>query len=130
MGKAWSTAHRWDLEWQDDVDILALGHGVQVKVLYQDHETQHTDMLVKFPAGYVEPEHTHDASHSIMVLEGLQIANGEPMRAGDHVWASGPEPHGPFEYPEGCIVFVSFRGPSIKHIYPASPAGDGTGSHE
>ena len=127
MGKAWSTAHRWDLEWQDDVDILALGHGVQVKVLYQDHETEHTDMLVKFPAGYVEPEHTHEASHSIMVLEGLQIANGEPMRAGDYVWASGPEPHGPFEYPEGCIVFVSFRGPSIKHIYSA---GDPQGSDE
>jgi haloalkane dehalogenase len=44
------------------------------------------------------------------------------MRPGDYVWASGPEPHGPFEYPEGCVVFVSFRGPSIKHIYPGSPA--------
>ena len=128
MGKAWSTAHRWELEWQDDVDILTLGHGVQVKILYQDHETQHTDMLVKFPAGYVEPVHTHEASHSIMVLEGVQIANGEPMHAGDYVWASGPEPHGPFEYPEGCIVFVSFHGPSIKHIYPGSPAGDGSGT--
>jgi anti-sigma factor ChrR (cupin superfamily) len=116
MGKAWHTAHRWDLEWQDDVDILKLGHGVQVKVLYQDLETEHTDMLVKFPPGYVEPVHTHEASHSIAVLEGVQIANGEPMRAGDYVWASGPEPHGPFEYPEGCVVFVSFRGPSIKHV--------------
>lgn len=122
MGQAWKTAHRWDLEWQNDVDILTLGHGVQVKILYQDLETQHTDMLVKFPAGYVEPQHTHDASHSIMVLEGVQIANGEPMHPGDYVWASGPEPHGPFEYPEGCVVFVSFRGPSIKHIYPGSPA--------
>ena len=117
MGKAWHTAHRWELEWQDDVDILQLGHGVQVKVLYQDPETEHTDMLVKFPPGYVEPIHTHKASHSIAVLEGVQIAAGEPMYAGDYVWASGPEPHGPFEYPEGCVVFVSFRGPSIKHIY-------------
>lgn len=25
MGKHWHTAHRWDLEWQDDVDILTLG---------------------------------------------------------------------------------------------------------
>lgn len=127
MGKAWHTAHRWDLEWVDDVDILTLGHGVQVKILYQDLETEHTDMLVKFPAGYVEPVHTHEASHSIMVLEGLQIANGEPMRPGDYIWASGPEEHGPFEYPEGCIVFVSFRGPSTKHIYPGSPALEGTG---
>ncbi len=124
MGEAWATAHRRDLEWVDDVDILTLGHGVQVKVLYQDRQTEHTDMLVKFPAGYVEPEHTHDASHSIIVLEGLQIVNGEVMQPGDYVWASGPKPHGPFEYPEGCVVFVSFRGPSIKHIYAGSP-GEG-----
>jgi anti-sigma factor ChrR (cupin superfamily) len=126
MGKAWSTAHRWEMEWKDDVNILALGNGVQVKVLYQDLETEHTDMLVKFPPGYVEPEHTHEASHSIMVLEGVQIVNGEHMHPGDYIWASGPELHGPYEYPEGCVVFVSFRGPSIKHIYPGSPAGDGT----
>lgn len=125
MSKSWHTAHRWELEWQDDVDILTLGHGVQVKVLYQDDETEHTDMLVKFPPGYVEPAHTHDASHSVVVLEGVQIAAGEPMRPGDYVWASGPERHGPFEYPEGCVVFVSFRGPSIKHMYPGSPAGTG-----
>jgi len=125
MAKTWHTAHRWDLDWRDDVDILTLGNGVQVKIFFQDPETQHTDMLVKFPPGYVEPEHTHEASHSIMVLEGVQIANGEPMRPGDYVWASGPEPHGPFEYPEGCVVFVSFRGPSIKHLYPGSPAIQG-----
>jgi quercetin dioxygenase-like cupin family protein len=117
MGAAWHTAHRWDLEWQDDIDILQLGNGVQVKVLYQDPATEHTDMLVKFPPGYVEPIHTHDASHSIVVLEGVQVAAGEAMHPGDYVWASGPEPHGPFEYPEGCVVFVSFRGPSIKHVY-------------
>ena len=34
MGKHWHTAHRWDLDWEDDVDILTLGHGVRVKVLY------------------------------------------------------------------------------------------------
>jgi anti-sigma factor ChrR (cupin superfamily) len=124
MGKHWHTAHRWDLEWQDDADILTLGNGVQVKVLYQDLEAQHTDMLIKFPPGYTEPLHKHDASHSVIVLEGLQIAAGEPMRPGDYVWASGEEAHGPFEYPEGCTVFASFRGPSSQHRYPGSVAGD------
>jgi anti-sigma factor ChrR (cupin superfamily) len=124
MGSEFYTAHRWDIDWTDDVDVLTLGNGVQVKVYYQDHETEHTDMLIKFPPGYIEPEHNHDSSHSVVVLEGLQIVRGEHMRPGDYVWASGKEPHGPFEYPEGCVVFASFRGPSPQHRYPGSPAGD------
>lgn len=124
MGKAFQTAHRWEIDWQDDVDVLTLGSGVQVKIYYQDREAEHIDLLIKFPAGYVEPRHNHDSSHSVIVLEGLQIAEGEPMRPGDYVWASGERPHGPFEYPEGCVVFASFRGASPQHRYPGSPAGD------
>lgn len=123
MSEAYHTAHRWEIDWEDDVDVLTLRQGVQVKIYHQDPETEHTDMLIKFPPGYVEPEHNHDSSHSVVVLEGLQIANGEPMRPGDYVWASGEEPHGPFEYPEGCVVFASFRGPSSQHRYEGSPAG-------
>lgn len=122
--KAFHTAHRWDLEWQDDSDVLSLGRGVQVKVLHQDPEAGVADMLIKFPAGYVEPEHVHESSHAVTVLEGCQIANGEHMHPGDYVWAAGPERHGPFEYPEGCVVFACFRGLSAKHRYEGSPAGE------
>lgn len=125
MAKPYHIAHRWDLEWQDDTnDILTLGKGVQVKILYHDPETQHTDMLVRFPPGYVEPEHVHDSTHSLIVLEGLQVHRGEPLRPGDYMFASANERHGPFEYPEGCLVFASFRGPSSQHRYHGSPAGD------
>lgn len=116
--------HRWDVDWQDDVDILTLGHGVQVKVLHQDAETQLTDILIKFPPGYVEPRHTHDSEHSVVVLEGLQIAEGEHLHAGDYVFGGANLPHGPFEYPEGCVVFASFRGASAQHRYPGSRAGE------
>ena len=116
--------HRWDLDWEDDTDLLSLGQGVQVKVLRRDPETQHADMLIKFPPGYVEPRHAHDSVHSVIVLEGLQIAEGEHMHPGDYVFGGGATPHGPFEYPEGCVVFASFRGPSPQHRYEGSPAGD------
>jgi quercetin dioxygenase-like cupin family protein len=94
MGKAFHTAHRWDLEWRDDVDVLALGHGVQVKVLYEDPENEHIDMLIKFPPGYVEPRHNHDSSHSVIVLEGLQIAEGEhaPRRVRVGQWRGTARP--------------------------------------
>lgn len=124
MSQSFHTAHRWDLDWEDDVDVLTLRGGVQVKVLHEDADAGHTDLLIRFPPGFVEPEHTHDSSHSVIVLEGEQIVAGEHLRPGDYVWAAGPEPHGPFEYPEGCVVFASFRGASAQHRYPGSPAGD------
>ncbi len=96
--------------------MFALGEGVQVKVLHSDPSTQQVDLLVKFPAGYVEPRHVHDSTHSVAVLDGLQIAEGETMRPGDYVFGAANVPHGPFEYPEGCTVFASFRGASLRHV--------------
>jgi anti-sigma factor ChrR (cupin superfamily) len=124
MSKPFHTAHRWELTWEDDVDVLSLRDGVQVKVFHSDPQLGLADMLIKFPAGYVEPEHTHASSHSIVVLEGVQIVKGVHLHPGDYVWASGPEPHGPYEYPEGCVVFASFRGISAQHRYHGSPAGE------
>src|SRR5512142_966268 len=49
MVKAFHTAHRWDLDWQDDVDVLSLGNGVKVKVFHSDPEAGIADMLIKFP---------------------------------------------------------------------------------
>jgi anti-sigma factor ChrR (cupin superfamily) len=124
MGSSFHTAHRWEIDWQEDVDVLTLGHGVKVKVFYEDRANEHVDMLVSFPSGYVEPRHNHASSHSVLVLEGIQIAEGERLFPGDYLWADGTRPHGPFEYPEGCVVFASFRGPSAQHRYEGSPAGD------
>jgi anti-sigma factor ChrR (cupin superfamily) len=118
------TAHRWELDWEDDVDVLTLRSGVQVKVYFRDEENELLDLLIKFPAGYVEPEHAHASSHSIVVLEGLQIVRGEHQRPGDYLWAAPESTHGPFEYPEGCVVFGSFRGLSARHRYPGSPGGE------
>lgn len=81
MAKAFSTAHRWDMEWQDATGVLALG-------------------------------------------EGVQVVRGEHLRPGDSVSGPSQVPHGLFEYPEGCVVFASFRGGSALHRYPGSPAGD------
>lgn len=119
-----NTAHRWDAEWRDGTEVLALGEGVQVKLYRHDRESQQIDMLIRFPPGYTEPEHAHESEHSVVVLEGLQIVRGEQMRPGDSVYAPPEVPHGPFYYPEGCVVFASFRGPSPLHRYAGSPAGD------
>lgn len=122
MAREIHKAHRWQLEWQAD-ELYSLEKGVQVKVLFRDDEAGITDALIRFPPGYVEPRHVHGGSHSTIVIEGLQIAEGEPMHPGDYVYGPAGQPHGPFEYPEGCIVFSSMRG-GTHHRYEGSPAGD------
>ncbi len=105
-----------DVPWQDDTEWLKLPPGVQVKILSEDKETGRVDMLIKFPPGYVEPRHTHESYHSICVLDGTMKVAGKTLRRGDYVFG-WDEPHGPYEYPDGCMVFVCFHRGSTIHIY-------------
>ena len=45
------------------------------------------------------------------------------MKPGDYVYGGSHQEHGPFGYPEGCVVFSSFRG-GTNHRYHGSPAGE------
>ena len=79
--------HDHEVEWEsDDVrGLLTLPEGVQVKVLNYDPEMKRLDMKQRFPAGYVEPRHTHESWHSILVLSGRMCVAGKDLRAGDYL---------------------------------------------
>ena len=104
-----------EIDWQDDT-ILQLPKGVKVKILYEDPELEHQDIMVKFPPGYTEPLHTHESWHSIVVLEGKMCVAGMELKAGDYVFG-WDKPHGPYHYPEGCVVFTVTIGKSNIHKY-------------
>jgi hypothetical protein len=103
--------HDHEVEWEsDDVrGLLTLPEGVQVKVLNYDPEMKRLDMKQRFPKGYVEPRHTHESWHSILVLSGRMCVAGKDLRAGDYVFG-WDIPHGPYEYPDGCEVFIVYMG--------------------
>jgi len=107
-----------DVPWQEDpaIDMLTLPDGVQVKIFRHDPVMKRIDMKVKFPPGYVEPEHTHKSWHSIVVLKGRMCVAGKDLRPGDYVFG-WDELHGPYEYPDGCEVFVVFMGDGTQHIW-------------
>ena len=71
-------------------------------------------MKVRFPAGYVEPEHSHKSWHSIVILKGRMCVAGKDLRPGDYVFG-WDNLHGPYEYPDGCEVFVVFMGEGTEH---------------
>ena len=113
--------HDEEIPWEDGLDnnLLTLPPGIQVKVFAQDEAMKRVDMKVRFPAGYVEPEHSHKSWHSIVILKGRMCVAGKDLRPGDYVFG-WDNLHGPYEYPDGCEVFVVFMGEgtelSLIHI--------------
>lgn len=101
------------LDWVDG-DRLTLPDGVLVHLLNENDAEGRTDMLVKFPPGYVEPRHTHEGAHAAMILQGRMLIDGHELTPGDYFYGHKVE-HGPLEYPDGCIVFTSFVGGSLAH---------------
>ncbi len=108
--------HDKEVEWEEGVvnELLTLPKGIKVKIFNHDPVMKRIDMKVKFPKGYVEPKHTHKSWHSILVIKGRMCVAGKDLRPGDYVF--GWElPHGPYEYPDGCEVFVVFMGEGTQH---------------
>jgi len=100
-----------EVEWEsDDVRVLLkLPPGVKVKFLNYDPVMKRIDMKQQFPPGYVEPRHTHTSWHSILVTKGRMCVAGKDLRPGDYVFG-WDIPHGPYEYPDGCEVFIVYMG--------------------
>jgi len=109
--------HDHEVPWEsDDVrGILKLPPGVKVKVLNYDPVMKRIDMKQQFPAGYVEPAHTHKSWHSILVTKGRMCVAGKDLHPGDYVFG-WDIPHGPYEYPDGCEVFIVYMG-DATHIW-------------
>lgn len=108
------TLERDDIDWRDD-DIFDLPEGVQIHVVNQSEEEGRTDKFVRFPPGYVEPEHTHEAEHATLIIDGRMLVHGYELTSGDYIFGPSELPHGPMEYPDGCIVFSSSVGGSTVH---------------
>jgi hypothetical protein len=106
-----------EVEWEsDDVrGLLKLPPGVKVKVLNYDPVMKRIDMKQRFPPGYVEPRHTHNSWHSILVTKGRMCVAGKDLRPGDYVFGWDIR-HGPYEYPDGCEVFVVDMG-DATHVW-------------
>jgi hypothetical protein len=113
-----------DIDW-DEGDILTLPEGVMAKVINQNEAEGRADMFIRFPEGYIEPEHTHEAAHGVLILDGEMHTHGHVLTSGDYVYGQ-KEPHGPMEYTSedadyGCLVFASFVGGSPAHRWDDDP---------
>lgn len=107
-----------DVKWEEGAanELLTLPKGLKVKIFAYDPVMKRIDLKVKFPKGYVEPVHSHKSWHSILVTKGRMCVAGKDLRPGDYVFG-WDQPHGPYEYPEGCEVYVVFMGEGTQHVW-------------
>lgn len=102
-----------DVDWED-AELLGLPAGLQVKIIHENEAEGRTDMLVKYPEGYVEPRHVHESAHACLILGGRILTEGRELTPGDYIYGQ-QVPHGPWEFPDGGMNFVSFVGGSPTH---------------
>src|SRR5271156_1132243 len=73
--------------------MTALGKCTFRKLLLQDPDTGMEIRLVRSPAGFVTPWHTHPCAHGMYVLEGTLVTHAGSHGPGCFVW-----------FPEGMVM--------------------------
>ena len=114
-----------EIERQDGKEVLGLPSGIKTKIIAEasDEVSERVDKFVRFPPGYTEPRHEHAYYHSTLVLEGEMHVAGKILKAGDYVYGGGiGNPHGPYHYPVGCMVYSAGRAHKMSqiHVEPGS----------
>lgn len=106
-----------DIEWHvpvspgtDPEAAAAAGEqGAARKFLAQGDGGFYTQ-VVRIPAGFEAPVHSHDHEEVFMVLEGSCRFDGEPMARFDLTVVSANEPYGFVAGPDGLSFLVVRRG--------------------
>jgi len=90
------------------------------KDLFQDPETGMEIRLVRYPAGLVNPLHTHPCGHGMFVLEGTLVTHRGNFGPGSFVWFPEGEPmeHGATTGRDVVVLFITNKPFRIDYIDP------------
>ncbi len=104
---------------------LGLPEGVEYRIFRFDEERGELDAMLRYPSGYHEPRHEHEAEHWQVIIEGEMHVDGQILGPGDYVFGPANAPHGPFDFPKGMLSFGSSKGGSILHLWKEHLEQDG-----
>ena len=95
-----------------------IGRALFRKNLYSDPETGMEIRLVKYPAGVINPQHTHPCGHGMYVLEGTLVTHAGSFGPGSFVWFSEGETmeHGASADGDVVVVFITNKPFRIDYI--------------
>jgi anti-sigma factor ChrR (cupin superfamily) len=102
-----------DMKWAD----MAGAPGVKIADLWGNHEKGAFGAIIKFPAGFMAPLHTHTNSAHIVVISGTFLQTpegGQEMRLGPGSYLM--QPGDGYKHTTGCdpasecVFFVEMKG--------------------
>jgi len=95
-----------------------LGRSLFRKLLIQDPETGMEIRLVRYPAGLINPRHTHPCAHAMYVLEGTLVTHAGNYGPGSFVWF--PEglvmEHGATQESDVVVLFITNKPFEIHYL--------------
>lgn len=93
------------LPWQENFNDK-IGRALFRKELFSDPDTGMMVRLVRYPAGVINPTHTHPCGHGMYVLEGQLVTHKGTFGPGCFVWFPEGEVMEHGASPEGDVVVV------------------------
>lgn len=95
-----------------------LGRPLFRKNLYTDPETGGEIRLVRYPAGVINPKHTHPCGHGMYVLEGQLVTHRGTFGPGSFVWFPEGEEmeHGASAEGDTTVVFITNKAFRIDYL--------------
>ncbi len=103
----------WEERFREEI-----GHVIFRKVLLTEPETGCLFQLVRYPAGVVNPRHTHPCGHAIFVLEGSLVTHKGTYGPGSFVWFPEGEvmEHGATQQEDVTVLLVSNKAFGINWV--------------
>ena len=103
----------WEEHFNDKV-----GQAILRKELFSDPETGVLVRLVRYPAGVINPLHTHPCGHGMFVLEGKLVTHKGTYGPGSFVWFPEGESmeHGASSEGDVTVVFVTNKPFQIDYL--------------
>ena len=95
-----------------------IGRALFRKELFTDPETGALIRLVRYPAGVINPKHTHPCGHGMYVLEGQLVTHAGTFGPGMFVWFPEGEVMEHGASPEGDVIvlFVTNKAFRIDYV--------------
>jgi len=95
-----------------------IGRALFRKELYTDPETSALIRLVRYPAGVINPKHTHPCRHGMYVLEGKLVTHVGTFGPGTFVWFPEGEvmEHGASTDGDVTVLFVTNKAFRIDYV--------------
>lgn len=95
-----------------------VGKPIFRKPLFSDPETGMLVRLVRYPAGVINPQHTHPCGHGMYVLEGNLVTHRGTFGPGSFVWFPEGEAmeHGASAEGDVTVVFITNKPFRIDYV--------------